>query len=136
MSKKIVVKCSDSVARTFEVEESVAHSHILKNMLEDDFSEVTIPDHISSEAVFLVIDYCRKRADAKEDEEQLKKCDKILADLYKAPNAKKPKSLIEMLKVSRPQLSDLIKFVLKKTCGINNLTFELKIFFFRFNIPI
>uniref|UniRef100_A0A7N2MQH8 SKP1 component POZ domain-containing protein n=1 Tax=Quercus lobata TaxID=97700 RepID=A0A7N2MQH8_QUELO len=60
--KKITLRSSDGEA--FEVEEKVAtESQTIKHMIEDDYSEIPLPN-VTSNILTLVIEYCKKHVEA------------------------------------------------------------------------
>ncbi|KAM3703501.1 hypothetical protein ACB098_04G099700 [Castanea mollissima] len=60
--KKITLRSSDGEA--FEVEEKVAtESQTIKHMIEDDYSEIPLPN-VASNILTLVIEYCKKHVEA------------------------------------------------------------------------
>ena len=63
--KKITLRSSDGEA--FEVEEKVAtESQTIKHMIEDDYSEIPLPN-VTSNILTLVIEYCKKHIEAAAD---------------------------------------------------------------------
>ncbi|KAK4568105.1 hypothetical protein RGQ29_003751 [Quercus rubra] len=63
--KKITLRSSDGEA--FEVEEKVAtESQTIKHMIEDDYSEIPLPN-VTSNILTLVIEYCKKHVEAAAD---------------------------------------------------------------------
>ncbi|KAL4633550.1 hypothetical protein ACB092_04G131000 [Castanea dentata] len=60
--KKITLRSSDGEA--FEVEEKVVtESQTIKHMIEDDYSEIPLPN-VTSNILTLVIEYCKKHVEA------------------------------------------------------------------------
>ena len=65
--KKITLRSSDGEA--FEVEEKVAtESQTIKHMIEDDYSEIPLPN-VTSNILTLVIEYCKKHVEAASESE-------------------------------------------------------------------
>ncbi|XP_027062346.2 SKP1-like protein 1A [Coffea arabica] len=74
-SKMIVLNSSDGA--TFEVEESVAvQSQTIKHMIEDNCADTSIPlPNVNGVTLARVLEYIKKHAEAKDDEEGLKSFD-------------------------------------------------------------
>ncbi|KAA8534427.1 hypothetical protein F0562_031944 [Nyssa sinensis] len=75
VEKKYTLKSSDN--DEFIIEESVViQSETIKNMIEDDCANNTIPlPNVDSKGLVLVIEYCKKHADLTVEEDDLKRFD-------------------------------------------------------------
>ncbi|EYU37960.1 hypothetical protein ABFS82_02G007500 [Erythranthe guttata] len=130
IQKMIVLQSSDG--QIFEIEESVAsNSQTLRNMIEDECADNTIPlPNVTAKILARVIEYCKRHTDAAANADDLKKFDadfvdpddqETLFDTLLAANYLNISSLMDMLcKAIAEMLKDKDPEVTRKKFNIVN----------------